>query len=37
MAQETQLGGRYGGIMIWELTQDALGLHSLLSVIQKNL
>src|SRR4051794_892238 len=22
MAQETQLGARYGGIMIWELTQD---------------
>jgi chitinase len=37
MAQETQLGARYGGIMIWELTQDAGGLHSLLSVIQKNL
>jgi GH18 family chitinase len=37
MAQETQLGGRYGGIMIWELTQDARGPHSLLSVIQKNL
>ena len=37
MAQETQLGARYGGIMIWELTQDAGGPHSLLSVIQKNL
>jgi hypothetical protein len=37
MAQETQLGARYGGIMIWEMTQDAYGPHSLLSVIQKNL
>ena len=37
MAQETQLGARYGGIMIWELTQDAGGPHSLRSVIQKNL
>jgi GH18 family chitinase len=37
MAQETQLGARYGGIMIWELTQDTDGPHSLLSVIQKNL
>ena len=37
MARETQVGARYGGIMIWELTQDASGPHSLLSVIQKNL
>lgn len=37
MAQETQLSARYGGVMIWELTQDASGPHSLLSVIQKNL
>jgi chitinase len=37
MAQETQLGARYGGIMIWELTQDTDGPHSLLRVIQKNL
>lgn len=37
MAQETQLGAHYGGVMIWELTQDADGPHSLLSVIQKNL
>ena len=37
MTQETQLGARFGGIMIWELTQDADGPHSLLSVIQKNL
>jgi chitinase len=37
MARETQLGARNGGIMIWELTQDADGPHSLLSVIQKNL
>jgi len=25
MAMETQLGARYGGIMIWELTQDTGG------------
>jgi chitinase len=37
MARETQLGARYGGVMIWELTQDASGPHSLLSVIQNNL
>ena len=37
MAQETQLGARYGGVMIWELTQDVSGPHSLLSVIQENL
>src|SRR5215469_9633850 len=37
MAQETQLGARFGGIMIWELTQGAGGPRSLRSVIQKNL
>jgi GH18 family chitinase len=37
MAQETQLGARYGGVMIWEMTQDVEGPHSLLNVIQKNL
>lgn len=37
MAEETKLGAEYGGIMIWELTQDAPAPHSLLSVIQSNL
>jgi GH18 family chitinase len=37
MAQETQLGKQYGGIMIWELLGDAPAPHSLLKVIEKNL
>lgn len=37
MAKETQLGKEYGGIMIWELSQDASPPHSLLNVIQDNL
>jgi chitinase len=37
MAQETLLGKQYGGIMIWELSQDAPPPHSLLNVIQQNL
>jgi chitinase len=37
MAQETQLGIQYGGVMIWELTGDAAPPHSLLNVIQNNL
>jgi GH18 family chitinase len=37
MAKETLLGKQYGGVMIWELTQDAKPPHSLLKVIQKNL
>lgn len=37
MAQETLLGKKYGGVMIWEFMGDASGPHSLLSVIQKNL
>jgi chitinase len=37
MAQETQLGKQYGGIMIWELTGDAPPPHSLLNIIQNNL
>lgn len=37
MAEEAQLGAKYGGIMIWELTQDAAAPHSLLDVIRKNL
>ena len=37
MAKETQLGAQYGGISIWELSQDAQPPHSLLNVIQSNL
>ena len=37
MAQETQLGVQYGGIMIWELSQDAPPPNSLLTIIQNNL
>jgi len=37
IARETQLGAQYGGVMIWELSQDAPGPHSLLGVMQKNL
>ena len=37
MAKETELGAHFGGVMVWELTQDAVGTHSLLSVIRKNL
>jgi hypothetical protein len=37
MAQETQLGKQYGGIMIWQLLGDAPAPHSLLKVIEKNL
>jgi GH18 family chitinase len=37
MAQETQLGKQYGGIMIWHLLGDALAPHPLLKVIEKNL
>ena len=38
VARETQLGLQYGGVMIWELTQDDPSApHSLLKVIQKNL
>jgi chitinase len=38
MAQETQLGAeKYGGVMIWELSQDAPTPDSLLTVIQNNL
>ena len=37
MAKETKLGKEYGGIMIWELSQDGLPPHSLLNVIQNNL
>lgn len=37
MAKETKLGKKYGGIMIWELSQDGAPPHSLLNVIQDNL
>lgn len=37
MVQETELGKRYGGIMIWEAMGDAPAPHSLLQVIKKNL
>ena len=37
MAQETQLGAQYGGIMIWELSQDAAPPNALLTIIQNNL
>ena len=37
MAKETQLGAKFGGIMLWELSQDAAPPHSLLDVIRKNL
>jgi hypothetical protein len=35
IAQETQLGRSYGGIMIWQLSGDAAAPHSLLNVIEK--
>jgi GH18 family chitinase len=37
MAQETQLGKQYGGIMIWEMMGDAPAPHSLLTVVEKGL
>src|SRR6202012_6005813 len=37
MAQETQLGKQYGGIMIWEMMGDAPAPHSLLKIIEKGL
>ena len=37
MAQQTELGKQYGGIMIWHLLGDAPAPHSLLKVIEKNL
>ena len=36
MADETRLGIKYGGVMVWELTQDAPAPHSLLDVIRKS-
>jgi GH18 family chitinase len=37
MAQETQLGKQYGGIMIWEIMGDASAPHSLLKLIERGL
>ena len=37
MAKKSELAKDYGGIMIWELTQDAKGEKSLLKVINDNL
>ena len=37
MAQETVFSLQYGGIMIWELSQDAAPPNSLLTIIQNNL
>lgn len=36
MAEETQLGKKYGGIMFWDLTDDAPAPHSLLNIIEAN-
>jgi len=36
MARQTELGKQYGGIMIWELSQDVSGPHSLYKVIEDN-
>ena len=37
IAKKAELGKKYGGIMIWELTQDAKGDKSLLNVIHKTI
>lgn len=36
MVEETQLGKKYGGIMFWDLTDDAPAPHSLLNLIEAN-
>ncbi|HEY1810342.1 MAG TPA: glycosyl hydrolase family 18 protein [Acidobacteriaceae bacterium] len=36
MVEETQLGKKYGGIMFWDLTDDAPAPHSLLTLIEAN-
>ncbi|HEX3661928.1 MAG TPA: glycosyl hydrolase family 18 protein [Acidobacteriaceae bacterium] len=36
MVVETQLGKKYGGIMFWDLTDDAPAPHSLLTLIEAN-
>jgi chitinase len=35
MARETQLGKRYGGIMLWDLTDDAPAPHALMQIIER--
>jgi chitinase len=37
MARETRLGKEYGGVMVWELSQDGPSPHSLLHIIDENL
>jgi chitinase len=37
MARETRLGKEYGGVMVWELSQDGPAPHSLLHIIDENL
>lgn len=37
MAKKCDIAKEYGGIMIWELSQDAAGAYSLLSVIKEKL
>lgn len=37
MAKKCALAKQYGGVMIWELTQDAVGEQSLLAVIDRSL
>jgi len=36
MAQETELGKKYGGVMFWDLAGDAPAPHSLLKAIEAN-
>ena len=36
MRKEIELGLQYGGVMVWELSQDVTGPHSLLKVINSN-
>ena len=36
MARETELGKRYGGIMLWDLTDDAPAPHALMQIIERN-
>ena len=36
MAQETLLGKKYGGIMFWDLGDDAPAPHSLLHIVEQN-
>jgi chitinase len=36
MAQETKLGKKYGGVMFWDLGNDAPPPHSLLNIVEAN-